>query len=148
MKRIIFTALLATTLLFAGCYHAQITTDKAPSSTVIENQWAMSFVFGLVPPPVVETAQRCPNGLSRVETRISFLNGLVAGLSGQLITPMHIKVTCAASSSANLLLPPDFEDDVVTVPAEANEAEIAAALQKAAQRSLDAQQPVDVRFDR
>ncbi len=140
--------LLAGVLIIApGCYHAQVTTDKAPSSTVIENQWAPSFVFGLVPPPVVETAQQCPNGLSQVETRISFLNGLVAGLTFNLFTPMHIKVTCASSGSMSALTPPEIETDTLTFTA-STDVEVAAALQQAAQQSLLEQRPVAVRLNR
>ena len=134
--------LLGAVLLFSGCYHAQITTDKAPSSTVIEQKWAMSFVFGLVPPPIVETAQQCPNGLSRVETRISFLNGLVAGLSGSIITPMEIRVTCAAGGMAGR----EDRDLVLTVPDGATPGEVQAAMQEAAQRSLEQGAPVGIQF--
>ncbi len=114
---------------------------------MIENKWAPSFVFGLVPPPVVETAQQCPNGLARVETRISFLNGLVSGLTFNLFTPMHIKVTCASGSGMSSLMPSET-DDAVTIPAEATDVEVSAVLQQAAQQSLDTQQPVNVRFNR
>lgn len=149
MKRIALCMALAASLLFAGCYHAQITTDRTPSSTVIENQWAMSFVYGLVPPPVVETAEECPNGLARVETRISFLNGLVGSLSAGLITPMHIKVTCAAGGNAmNAMTLPEMEENAVTISSGATDAQVAKAIQKAAQQSLNMQQPVNVRFDR
>lgn len=106
----------------------------------------MSFVFGLVPPEVVETAAQCPNGLSRVETRISFLNGLVAGLSFNIITPMHIKVTCAAGASAHLMPRPDVEFDGITIPRDATDARIDRAFNMAAMQAADAGEPVAVRF--
>ena len=31
-------------------------------------------VFGLAPPSTVETMERCPNGVARVETQLSFLD--------------------------------------------------------------------------
>jgi hypothetical protein len=88
-------ALMFAVVLLSGCYHAQINTGLAASPQVIEKPWAMSFVYGLIPPPVTETAAQCPRGVSKVETRISLRNGLVAGLSFSLVTPMEIKVTCA-----------------------------------------------------
>jgi hypothetical protein len=88
-------ALALVVVVLSGCFHAQINTGMAPSAQVIEKPWAMSFVYGLIPPPITETAAQCPRGVSKVETRISFLNGLVAGLTFSIVTPMEIKVTCA-----------------------------------------------------
>ena len=83
-------------ILLSGCYHAIIETGKPASAVTIEKPWANSFIYGLVPPPVVETAAKCPAGVSRVETQHSFLNSLVGGITWGIYTPMTIKVTCAA----------------------------------------------------
>ncbi len=40
-------------------------------------------------------ASRCPNGVARVETQQSFVNGLVAWITFFIYTPMTIMVTCA-----------------------------------------------------
>lgn len=93
--------LLVGTLLSQGCYHATIETGKAPGPETIDKPWASSFVYGLVPPSTVETAQKCPNGVAKVETQQTFLNGLVNLLTFGIYTPMAIKVTCAARSSAD-----------------------------------------------
>ncbi|HEX5831175.1 MAG TPA: hypothetical protein VFY16_09350 [Gemmatimonadaceae bacterium] len=85
---------------FTACYHATIDAGRPASDKVIDQPWAMSFVFGLVPPPTVETATQCPNGLAKVETEQSFLNGLVASLTVGIVTPMHIKVSCASGAAA------------------------------------------------
>lgn len=88
--------LACSVVLLAGCFHTTVETGAAPSATVIENKWAMSFVYGLVPPATVETQSKCgTKGVSKVESQISFLNGLVAGLTFSIVTPMTIKVTCA-----------------------------------------------------
>jgi hypothetical protein len=88
--------LLALLIPVVGCYRAVINTGARPSMETIEHPWAMSFVGGLIPPPVVETAAACPAGVAKVETYHSFLNMLVSGLTGGIISPMSIKVTCAA----------------------------------------------------
>jgi hypothetical protein len=88
---------LVAVLALAGCYHAVIETGRPAGSTVVSKPWAMSFVFGLIPPPVENVAQACPNGVSKVETQHSFLNGLVAAVTFSIITPMQIDVTCAAA---------------------------------------------------
>jgi hypothetical protein len=93
MKTLAALALVAVT----GCYHAVIETGRPAGATTITKPWAMSFVFGLVPPPVENVAQQCTNGVSRVETQHSFLNGLVAFISGGIVTPIQIDVICASA---------------------------------------------------
>jgi hypothetical protein len=47
-------ALLFAVAVLGGCYHATIETGLAPGSTTIQEDWAMSFVYGLVPPPTMD----------------------------------------------------------------------------------------------
>ena len=109
-------------VLLAGCYRITVTSGPQPpadSATVVEYPWQHSWVYGLVPPPEVNVRDRCPSGVAKVETKMSFLNGLAsvavgtaanliiggsdpdpeeraaaAALSG-LWTPLSTKVTCA-----------------------------------------------------
>ena len=99
MNKLFVTAILCVGFMLSGCYNATIETGKAPSGEVIEQPFALSFVYGLVPPPTVNAAEQCPNGVSKVETKLSFVNGLVANLTFGLFTPMTIEVTCAAASA-------------------------------------------------
>ena len=78
-------ACLSAGLVLAGCYRITVTHGPQPaasSATVVEFPWQHSWVFGLVPPAEVSVAQQCPAGVSRVETRVSFLNGLASTLVG------------------------------------------------------------------
>src|SRR5215475_7099807 len=84
-------------ICLAGCYHANVETGRAASSQHIEKEWAGSFMGGLVAPDPVETKSTCTNGISKVETEHSFLNGLVAFFTFSIYTPMKITVTCAAA---------------------------------------------------
>ncbi len=86
---------IAGLVALSGCYHATVDTGVAPSKLVIDKQWASGWIMGLVPPSTVATAARCPAGVSKVETRLSFLNQLVSFLTVSIYTPMHIRVTCA-----------------------------------------------------
>ncbi|HEY9514039.1 MAG TPA: Bor family protein, partial [Gemmatimonadaceae bacterium] len=90
---------LLALLCFGGtaCYHATIVTGRPASSDSISIPWANSFVYGLVPPPLVDAAAKCPNGVARVETQHSFLNGLVQFITLGIYTPIQIDVTCAAT---------------------------------------------------
>jgi hypothetical protein len=88
-------------LLSAGCFHASIETGMKPGNDAIEKEWAASWVFGLVPPDPIEAQSKCTTGVSKVETRHSFLNALVAFFTLQIYTPMDLKVTCAAGGSSS-----------------------------------------------
>jgi hypothetical protein len=85
----------------AGCYHATIETGQPPSPTKIEKPWAHGFLWGLVPPSTVETAQRCPAGIAKVETQQSFLNLVADVLTAGIYSPMQITVTCAQGGTTD-----------------------------------------------
>lgn len=87
-------------VLLAGCYHATIETGRTPSTVTLEQRWANSWIYGLVPPKPINTAERCPSGVARVETQLSFLNQLVGLLTLGIYTPMDVRVTCAQRSAA------------------------------------------------
>lgn len=89
-------ALLLGAAMLTGCYHITVVSGTAPSPTVVDKPWQNSFVYGLVPPPEINVREQCPNGVQKVETEASFVNGLVSALTWSLYTPIHAKVTCAA----------------------------------------------------
>lgn len=131
-------AVLALVVLTLGCYHATIETGLPASSTVVNNDWAHSFVFGLVPPSTVDVASECQNGVARVETQLSFLNGLVSALTWSLYTPMTITVTCAS-------MPGGDADGAAPEIIDAEGQDLGAALTEAALRSWTSLSPVYVR---
>jgi len=100
-KRALLFPLLV--VMFSGCYAGRIETGLPASNTRIVQKFASCWIYGLVPPKTVQTAAQCPNGVAVVETRLSFLNQLVAGLTFGIYTPMEIVVTCAEKSSASLM---------------------------------------------
>lgn len=54
------------------------------------------------------TAARCPTGVAKVETQLSFVNMLVGFLTLSIYTPMDIRVTCAEGGvSGTALFVPD-----------------------------------------
>lgn len=89
---------VAVVLLFTGCYHATVHT-AAPDTPTMPNpkaQWKHGWIEGLVPPSPVNGTEECPNGVARVETELSFVNGLVRVLTLGIYTPMTVKVICIA----------------------------------------------------
>lgn len=134
--RIRRAAAVIAAFALTGCYHAVITTGRPESSDVISNKWANGFIYGLVPPPIVETAAQCTNGVAKVETQHSFLNMLAQFITFGLYTPMQIDVTCAARGTASA-------DPVIKVqPGRSAEQ----AVSEAAQVSFETNAPVYVQF--
>jgi hypothetical protein len=95
MRRNTFIAAVAATLL-TGCYHVTVNTGAPAASQVVDKPWQYSFVYGLVPPPELNVKDPCSQGVARVETERSFLNGLVGALTASIFTPMHARITCAS----------------------------------------------------
>ena len=127
---------LVSAFALTGCYHAVIQTGRPESTDVISLKWANSFVYGLVPPPIVETASRCTNGVAKVETQHSFLNVLASAVTFGIYTPIQINVTCAARGTASA-------DPVIKVE-QGRTAE--QALREAIQLSTEKNAPVYVQF--
>jgi len=96
------TLVIAALFFSTGCYHATIVTGLAPSDVTIEKPWANAWIYGLVPPATFETAQKCPSGVARVETQLSFLNQVVGILTLGIYTPMEVKIQCAQRGTASL----------------------------------------------
>ena len=98
--RIRRAAAVVAAFALTGCCHAVIQTGRPESSDVISIKWANSFIYGLVPPPVVETASRARTAWrrSRRSTASSTCSPVVT--FGHL-HPMQIDVTCAARGTAS-----------------------------------------------
>jgi hypothetical protein len=144
MKLLNILVLLASMAFLTSCYHAQITTGAQPSGQVIDNPWAHSFIFGLVPPSEVRTASECPNGVAKVETQISFLNGLVSAITFNIYTPMHITVACADGSGMSNL--EEGMDNNLVVPAGADDKTVIDAIQSASEQAVKLNGPVFINF--
>lgn len=141
MPRLLKVVALGLLLALPACYHATIETGLPPSTEVVEQTFASSWIYGLVPPKPISTASKCTNGVSKVETQLSFVNQLVGALTLGIYTPMWIKVTCA--SSGRSAVPGELEIKVGDNP---TEAQVAEAFRRAADLSVATGGPVYVRF--
>lgn len=133
-------SVLTLVVLASGCYRATVDTGRVPSGQTVEKHWAHGWVYGLVPPSTVETAAKCPNGVAKVETQLSFANQLVGFLTGGIYTPMSIEVQCAAAGTSL------SDAEVIALPAEASTAQLGRALNMAAERAVEMEEPVYVTF--
>jgi hypothetical protein len=136
LAKLAVLVLLAAT---AGCYRATIETGRVPSGQQIRNDWAHSFIAGLVPPSTVQTAQQCPNGIARVETQLSFLNMVANAVTFGLYSPMTITVQCAAAG--------ENEEEALLVPADATLTTATRVFNEAVARSAEQGRATLVRFE-
>ena len=130
-------AILTLTAL-TSCYAARVETGLKPSNVQIKKTFAASWIHGLVPPSTIETAARCPDGVAIVETKLSFLNQVVAGLTFGIYTPMEIDVICAEKSAVGLIRP----ETEIRVASSATSEEWGAALSRAADEAVRTRKPV------
>ena len=131
-------ALLTST----ACYHAVVETGRSPGSTVVQKPWTATYVFGLVEAKEINVASECPNGVAKVETQMSFVNGLATAVTFGLYTPRTVTITCAANRTGALpaqALP-------VVVARDASLDARTDAVNAAAALSADSRQAVLVRF--
>ena len=87
--------LLIGLISLSGCYKAVVDTGLTPSAVEVEREWAHAWLGGLVPPSEFEVGEGCPNGVARVETELSFLNQIAAGITFGIYTPMTLRAICA-----------------------------------------------------
>lgn len=137
MRRIASIAAVSAFALTAGCYHAVVDTGRPVSGQTVEKKWAASYIGGLVPPAVINTASQCPNGASKVETQHSFANQLVGMITFGIYTPMTVTVSCASGGAAST---------AGSMDAGATLEEQTAAFGQAAERAALTGAPVLVRF--
>lgn len=124
-------------VLSGGCYHVKVDTGMEPSNMKITKTWAPSFIGGLVPPAVVETASKCRNGVATVDSQLSFLNMVAAALTLNLYTPMQIDVVCSTGNK----LTSSTANSVKVV-----NNDLQGAISKAAELSLATGKPVQLQY--
>jgi hypothetical protein len=135
--------LVAALTALGACFHATIETGLSPSTKVLEQKWASSWIYGLVPPKTVETASRCPDGVAKVETQLSFLNQVVHIVTLGIYTPMEIRVTCALPAGTSAP-----QGAILTVPVGSDTEGVRAAFGAAAEWAAEGEGMVLVRFER
>ena len=129
-------------LCSTACYHAIVDTGRAPGTTVVSKPWVNTFLWGLVPAKDISVAAECPNGIARVETQQTFVNGLVGAITLGIYTPQSATITCAANRTGML---PGAPLPIV-VARDTSPAARLAAVQEAAEQSARTHDAVLVRF--
>ncbi|HET9950691.1 MAG TPA: Bor family protein [Candidatus Eisenbacteria bacterium] len=124
-----------------GCYAARVDTGLTPSAKVIEQKWASSWIYGLVPPKTIKAATECKDGVAIVETQLSFLNQVVSILTFGIYTPMQIVVTCASGAATGMR----DGDGSMFLPENASDEDAQRVFAQAADRAVATRHAVFVR---
>ena len=90
---------LALGLVLSGCYHQVVQTGRPPGPTVVKKPWTATWLWGIVPATPIDVTRDCPGGIATVETKQTFMNGLVGALTIGIYTPRDVTVTCASGTA-------------------------------------------------
>ena len=90
---------LALGLVLSGCFHQVVQTGRTPGPTVVKKPWTATWLWGIVPATPIDVTRDCPGGIATVETKQTFMNGLVGALTLGIFTPRDVTVTCASGTA-------------------------------------------------
>ena len=101
----------------AGCYQHTFTIgDGAPAAPVVDEEWHHHWLWGLISPDnELRLRDECSSGNATIEAEESFLNGLVAVLTGGIYSPTTVRVRCAGGMASLDLAPAELAR-VVSAP--------------------------------
>ncbi len=98
MRLKLLVVVLSLVLFVAGCATQQMDlADGVPDRARAEHEeWQHFFIFGLAPGSHrVQAENYCHGGtIGRVETELTFLNGLLHGLTYGIYSPYTMRVYC------------------------------------------------------
>ena len=88
--------LLALACLLPGCAISRVYMGPLDAPTgETHSVTTIGFLWNLVPAAPVNATAMCSNGVQRVTTRRGLLSVLVNGLTGGIVIPTQVSVTCA-----------------------------------------------------
>lgn len=94
MFRRTLAALLLGTLL-TGCYTTKIyVAPRDVPSGQTSDHWVWNLFWGLWTVGQVDAAGACSNDVKSVTADIGILGLVVSGLTGGVVTPIHVEVQC------------------------------------------------------
>ena len=107
--KLLFPVVIAALGLTACFEHTVEVGAGAPDGRLVYDHWEHFWIGGLIGETRVDIEEMCPSGDATIEAYQSFLNGLVAGLTGGIYTPTTLKVRCRDGRRVDLELE---EDDI------------------------------------
>ena len=127
---------VALGLTLSGCFHQVVQTGRTPGTTVVKKPWTATWLWGIVPAKPIDVTRDCPSGIATVETKQTFMNGLVGAVTLGIFTPRDVTVTCASGTARGI----GMKEFIVA--RDASQDEKARVLADAIEESARSQQPV------
>jgi hypothetical protein len=99
MKKILILALLATLTFSCSTQRFSVNPSvkrEEPSKNPHFTQWSHFFVWGIGQTDFTNAAQMCKDngGVDFVETKLTFAQGLIGGITYGIYSPRNISVYC------------------------------------------------------
>ncbi len=120
MRRIAAALVLAVVFL-SGCHNTSYVTRAAPGQ--IHSETAHYFLFGLIGSNVYDVRKVCPQGVTAIHSRHSFVDMFLGSLTAGIWSPTTVTIVCAAGGAdaglpARVVLALDAEDRVIAAAVE------------------------------
>ena len=108
----------ALVVVLAGCYeHTYVVGAGAPRGRVVYDEWHDHWLGGLIDPgKELELRRLCPSGNATIHEEVTFLNGLVGALTGEIYAPTTVTVRCRRGRRAQMELSAEEVRQIVTSP--------------------------------
>ena len=134
---------LGAVVALAGCFEHTVTVGAgAPTGRVVYDEWKHHWLGGLIDPgQELELREVCPSGNATIHNEMSFLNGLVNGLTAGIYAPTTLTVRCDTGRDAEFGL--DAEDVAEIVSDAAFLEWVDAVAPELLERATFAQQQID-----
>jgi hypothetical protein len=92
-------------VLLAGttaCYEHTFTIGNgAPAGPIVDEEWHHHWLWGLISPnQELQLREECASPDATIEAEESFLNGLVAVLTGGIYSPTTVRVRCGDGTAS------------------------------------------------
>ena len=118
-KNAVMAALAAMLVVTAACYEHTFTIGNgAPAAPIAQEEWRHHWLWGLISPDKeMRLRDECSSGDATIEAEQSFLNGLVAALTGGIYSPHTVRIRCGDGTAlleldegdlARILSAPEF----------------------------------------
>ena len=103
MKTLLSTVLVIMVLSGCATQSFDVNPPVGPSDQATLDTSQTFFVGGVGQSAVLDAAEVCggAENVARVETEMSFLNGLFTGLTGSIYSPRTARVYCTQGAEAN-----------------------------------------------
>ena len=105
-------------LVMAGCFeHTYTMGAGAPSGPIVYDEGQDHWLGGLIGERTHDVSQVCPSGNATIHDEQTFLNGLVAVITGGIYTPTTLTIRCATGQRVDIVLSEEKILSILHAPA-------------------------------